>query len=447
LLQKKLEKINAESVGFTSVLEAVEYIRENPDILLLVDYKLDDLLALDLINDLKNINIDVPFIVMTGHGDQQLAVDMMKLGAYDYIVKEARFYNKVQVVVSKAIKYYETKLNLRISQEKYKTIFENIQDIYIEMNMDGDIIEISPSVEKILFYKRDNLINKNISEFFAKQPEVEKLLSSTKNEIHISDYEISITNNKGENIYCSINSRLEQYKDGSKKIIGTIRDITIRKGLERQILNKVIETEEEERKRIAEDLHDGLGPLLASIKLYVNMLVSAEDDKERKENLVKYTNELIDEAVSNTRSISNNLTPNVLNDFGLIKALESFCRIIDNTEEICINFKSNFNERLHETLEVIIYRIILELIHNTLKHAKATNIILSVTQKDSILNISYYDDGIGFNYEKISKRKTGYGIKNIINRANSINADLSFNNVKPKGYQVNMKMNLSNYII
>jgi len=238
LLQKKLEKINAESVGFTSVLEAVEYIRENPDILLLVDYKLDDLLALDLINDLKNINIDVPFIVMTGHGDQQLAVDMMKLGAYDYIVKEARFYNKVQVVVSKAIKYYETKLNLRISQEKYKTIFENIQDIYIEMNMDGDIIEISPSVEKILFYKRDNLINKNISEFFAKQPEVEKLLSSTKNEIHISDYEISITNNKGENIYCSINSRLEQYKDGSKKIIGTIRDITIRKGLERQILNQ-----------------------------------------------------------------------------------------------------------------------------------------------------------------------------------------------------------------
>ncbi len=89
--------------------------------------------------------------------------------------------------------------------------------------------------------------------------------------------------------------------------------------MEAKIFKEVLRAEENERQRIASELHDGLGPLLSTIKLYVGEIESDDLEKEERKLMVDQANELIDEAISNTRSISNNLTPAVIMDFGLVK--------------------------------------------------------------------------------------------------------------------------------
>jgi len=456
LLQKRIQQINYKTIGFTKGEEAIEYIIQNQNILLLVDYRLTDMLAIQLIQALREMNIYIPFIVVTGHGDERLAVEMMRLGALDYIVKEIGFYKNIQSIITRVISHYETKKNLekfqndlKINEEKYRSIFENIQDIFIETDLNWIISEISPSVEKILFYKREELIEQSFSKLFTNSKEINDLLKLVKKKSHISDFEVILKDKKNKIKYCSATLTLGNNKDGSKKIIGTIRDITLRKKLEKQILSKIIETEEKERKRFSEDLHDGLGPLLASIKIYVNMIITSEElEGETRLNLIRYTNELIDESISNTRSIANNLMPNVLNDYGLVKALNSFCGKINLMEKVEIEFKSNFKKRINDTVEIILYRTILELIHNTLKHANAKHIIIDMNMKKNILKIKYSDDGIGFNLNKTMNKKEdiGQGLSNLINRISSINADYYFKSKKNKGIEINIELNLNNYI-
>ncbi|HJX70348.1 MAG TPA: histidine kinase, partial [Bacteroidales bacterium] len=101
-----------------------------------------------------------------------------------------------------------------------------------------------------------------------------------------------------------------------------------RERAERKVLTAIISTEEKERRRFAEDMHDGLGPMLSTIKLYVNELISEDISKAEKNDYVNYINQLIDDAVSDIRTMSNNLTPRVIHEYGLISAIEEFCKSI-----------------------------------------------------------------------------------------------------------------------
>ncbi len=451
LLQKKLQRLSFEIVGFCKGEEAVSYIKKNKDVFLLVDYHLSGMLAIELINELKENGIFIPFIVMTGRGDEKLAVEMMRQGALDYVVKEVGFYKNIDAIIRRAINHHETKSRLAesqkqiaLSEEKYRSIFENIHDIYFETGVDGKITEISPSSEKILQYKRNKLIGKTIQDFFVDKNQGVEFLELILKKNNVVDYEALFKTESKNNIYGSISAGLKDSKDNTKKIIGIIRDVTLRKKLENQILTQVIETEERERKRFSEDLHDGLGPLLASIKIYVNMIITSELDGEKRLNLIRYTNDLIDEAISSTRAIANNLMPNVLNDYGLVKGIESFVKKINLTEKIEVVFKSNFERRLSPNVEIILYRTMLELIHNTIKHAKATKIFINLHVENNLLKIKYIDNGVGFDVNKPANKK-GNGIRNITNRMKSINAKINFLSEKNKGLEVNIEIDINNH--
>jgi signal transduction histidine kinase len=208
-------------------------------------------------------------------------------------------------------------------------------------------------------------------------------------------------------------------------MIITLRDISVRIQTEKQILDAVIKTEEQERDRFAKNLHDDLGPLLSSIKMYVNSFENTNDNKKR-EYIVEQLNEVVKEAITTTKDVSNDLSPHILNNYGLVSAIESFIKKIPDS--IKVKFETNLiNERYSSTIENSFYRIFKELINNTLKHANAAKINILLNEENQKLIFIYSDDGKGLKINKLHElQQHGMGLSNIISRVKSLNGLYEF---------------------
>jgi two-component system, NarL family, sensor kinase len=216
----------------------------------------------------------------------------------------------------------------------------------------------------------------------------------------------------------------------------------------RKMLSKIIETEEKERKRFAEDIHDGLGPLLSSVNMYVNELKSDRHVQDQKDEFLQYTGELVSEAIKNTKSIANNLMPGTLNDYGLLTAVETFSSKLKKSGNINISILSDKkDQRYHPAVEITLYRVILEMINNTIKHAHAKNIIIDINDNDKNLFVKYEDDGNGFELIKtLNDPKKGMGLNNIQNRVKSIGGSCILDSEEGKGMRCTISINYKKYI-
>ena len=211
---------------------------------------------------------------------------------------------------------------------------------------------------------------------------------------------------------------------------------------EKMFLNTIIQTEEKERKRFAKDLHDGLGPLLSTVKMSVSSLAQMKHDDISRE-IVENTELVINEAIKSLKEISDNLSPHILNNFGLVRALNNFSNKINVARTIKINLESDLkDERFDNNVEVVLYRVICELINNTIKHAKAKKIDLSLTKDGEYLTIVYKDDGKGFDVDKVINQPsgTGMGFSNIYSRINSLKGEINIESEQKKGTFVTIKV-------
>ncbi len=217
-----------------------------------------------------------------------------------------------------------------------------------------------------------------------------------------------------------------------------------RRQTEKMFLNTIIQTEEKERKRFAKDLHDGLGPLLSTVKMSVSSLAQMKHNEASRE-IVENTELVINEAIKSLKEISDNLSPHVLNNFGLVRALSNFSNKINITKTIRINLVSNLkDDRFDNNVEVVLYRVVCELINNTIKHAKAKKIDLSLTKDVDYLTIIYQDDGKGFNVAKIIEQPatSGMGFSNIYSRINSLKGEINIESEHKKGTRVTIKVKM-----
>lgn len=214
----------------------------------------------------------------------------------------------------------------------------------------------------------------------------------------------------------------------------------LRNETEKRVLSAVIKTEEQERQRFAKELHDGIGPLLSVIKMLVSGLDSGRDramNEKIKHNLMQ----AVDEAVVGVRNVSANISPHILNNFGLHDAVDSFIKKIGQTDQYDIKLMSNIEKkRFSYNVEVIMYRVICELINNTLRHAAADVIVIDLHLEEQVLYLEYQDNGIGFDVEKQSN--SGMGLENMRYRLNSGNGDIQIRSEKGKGVRAYAYINL-----
>ncbi len=203
------------------------------------------------------------------------------------------------------------------------------------------------------------------------------------------------------------------------------------------VLNAIIQTEEKERTRIAQDLHDSLGPLLSAVKLYSNSIIEADDIRKRKDIYNKINN-LMSEATDTVKKLSNNLSSHLLKNFGLKEAIKSFSETIEATFPIKIITEISPDFRAKGEIQMTLYRVLVELINNTLKYAEAKKIRIRIKIIDNRLELTYSDDGIGFEEEKVLKEKKGMGLYNIHSRIKSLGGSINIQS-KP-GHGTNVKI-------
>ncbi|MFP4467718.1 MAG: histidine kinase [Bacteroidales bacterium] len=228
-----------------------------------------------------------------------------------------------------------------------------------------------------------------------------------------------------------------------KEMVDKLRDnIDALKQSERSRRNSILETEQKERKRFAEDLHDSLGPLLSTIKLYLNSFESTRYDQEQRSIMIRQANEVINEAITNAKSIANNLRPNLLEDFGLKVALTSFFEHVRNTNAIDVKFNYKDGEsRLNPNKESVLYNTILELTNNALRHSDANSVSVNIKHNGDICQVRYTDDGKGCDLQHTeSCYPHGFGIQNIVNRIQSYNGQIDLWSAPNKGFQAQIQV-------
>ena len=204
-----------------------------------------------------------------------------------------------------------------------------------------------------------------------------------------------------------------------------------RKLTNKRILTAVLRTEEKFRSRYSRELHDGMGPLLSSAKMSMSVLAKRAEDEENRE-LIASTSAVIDEAIRSLREISNNLSPQVLNDFGLVRGITNFINKNPQLRTIEMRFDTNLRkERFDHDIEVILYRVICELINNSLKHSGCTKIELDLQLVYDRIYLTYSDNGRGFDTQAVADY--GMGMSNITSRIHSLGGTIEITSQPNKG--------------
>ncbi len=212
---------------------------------------------------------------------------------------------------------------------------------------------------------------------------------------------------------------------------------------EQNLLKAIVDTQEEERNRFAKDLHDGLGQILSAIKINMNALEINMPIKNEPLRIYNNICELVDSAIVTTRNISHNLMPQALIEYGLVISLKDLRDKINHSGLIQVELEENVGDkRFINTIEVGIFRIVQELLQNTLKHAKAKNIkILLDSGLEGFISCVYQDNGKGIkNFNIDNAYPQGAGIKNISNRVESLKGYLNIVTVEEKGFYADIRI-------
>lgn len=187
------------------------------------------------------------------------------------------------------------------------------------------------------------------------------------------------------------------------------------------MLTALLDGQEQERSRIARDLHDGLGGLLSGTKLQLS-LVGEPENKDFQLKMDKGIKHL-DMAVDELRRVAHNLTPDLLEKYGLLEALKDYAARMSTKElEVDVQFL-HYENKLNNEQQLIIYRIIQELVNNAIKHANPSQIIIQIVEEEKQYHITVEDDGIGFDNSMIKTNKTA-GLFNIQSRVDFLKGNL-----------------------
>lgn len=207
---------------------------------------------------------------------------------------------------------------------------------------------------------------------------------------------------------------------------------------QQEIRNKaIIEAEERERVRMAKDLHDGVGQQLAAVKLSMNAMEGELTANTEQLERVKALEHMVDETLKEVRAVSHNMMPNALIRKGLAAAVREFIDNIAATGLLKVDLQIvGLNERLENTMETVLYRVLQEVVSNIIKHAQANKVSIQlIHHEDNYLNFVIEDNGKGFDARE-ANNFNGIGLKNIMSRVQYLNGTVDFDSSPGKGTTV-----------
>lgn len=213
---------------------------------------------------------------------------------------------------------------------------------------------------------------------------------------------------------------------------------------ERQLVatNSILKGQEEERTRVARDLHDGLGGILTSVKLTLGKVRGNFILPEASTVVFARALEQLDLAINEMRRVAHSMMPEALVRYGLPDSLKDFCEDLNDTGQIKVHLQVlGMEQRLDSSVEVVVYRIVQELLNNILKHAQATDAYVQLVRRDEIVHLTVEDNGKGFDLKQAEHHK-GAGMRNIENRVAYLGGTLDIQSTLGEGTSVEIEIKL-----
>jgi signal transduction histidine kinase len=210
--------------------------------------------------------------------------------------------------------------------------------------------------------------------------------------------------------------------------------------LQREKIFAEITIRENERKRIANDLHDSLGPLLSAVKLNIS---SVDIDEPSDRQILDKTAGYLDDIIGSMRRISHDLLPSTLERKGLLEAVREFIQQVKNKQSVNIQLYIVKEIRVPKDKEIHIFRMVQEIVHNTIKHAQAQNLQIGFSEENGHLLCLTKDDGKGFDKAKILAASQGLGLRSLESRCEILNGILTLESTPGSGTNYFIKIPVS----
>jgi len=361
LIQKTLQKEGYKTKSALTGTDAIAYVSDNQNIILLLDYLLPDMSGKLVIETLQQRKRPVPFIIMTGHGDEKIAVEMMKLDAKDYIVKDTGFTEILPQVIKRTVnelvqekKLKAAKIALRKSEEKFRTLAENTKDIIYSTNAKGIITYISPQITRYGL-SPEEIISKKIIDLVVEEDK-NRVTHAYQNIISHGleiPIEFGFKDQKGNFHWLEEHDKVQFDKNG--KILGVngiLRDITERKHAENEIkkLNKDLEKRVKQRTAELEKTYKKLKTTREKIheaqkRELIGLLASG---------IAKDFNQILTGLLDNINIIKASLKQKDKNFLLLTKSEHECVRAKDLTEQLFTYSKMGAPNKMFASIEELI---------------------------------------------------------------------------------------------
>lgn len=346
---------------------------------------------------------------------------------------------------------------LKENEQKYRGLFENMELGVMEVDLNEKIKWVNQSFEKLTGYSLKYLKGKNALKLFLPDEKTRKTMEAigqTRKNRGDNLYEIKMKKKQGDLLDVVISGSpiidLQGNVKGSVGIHWNVTEIRkIEKMLEEEKLNRqkeimqaTLNAEEQQREILGNELHDGVGHILTYTSLYLQM--ASQSDTFTPEQFKK-AHEKVELALNEVRRISRSLVPPALIDLGLKEAIIELFNQYSGMNGFSFNLdcKKQDLEKIDDDVQRNIYRIIQELINNTIKHAQAKKVALQIKRNKENLLIQYHNDGNSFNPSKVKK---GVGLQSITNRTYFYSGVFNINSTKAKGTQFSIELPLKNII-
>lgn len=356
-------------------------------------------------------------------------------------------------------------------EQAYQDLLEvdvDVEDftIFAKCKANGDFTYFSDKFTRLMEF--DDTPPKNLFTWLQEQGYEETYLGKIQDMMPYGKTwsgEIKVTNEMGDFVWLKVNitptmgdsAELETLMiiatdETEKKEAEAISQEINRERIEKKVKEQqfrsalILEGQEEERKRISRDMHDGIGQLLSAMKFNLEGIHSVNTDLER--NKLKTSKDLLKNVIKEVRRISFNLTPSALSDYGIVPVLNKFCREISKLSDLQVSFENQtgFLTRLEGKVENNLYRICQEAVNNAIKYAEAKEVKITLSHNSQYLNLEISDDGKGFDMKKLEEKghfsATGHGLFNIRERANFINGQCTIFSEKGKGTKISINVPL-----
>ncbi|OPL15339.1 MAG: hypothetical protein AVO38_10735 [delta proteobacterium ML8_D] len=379
----------------------------SPDIII-TDYLMPGMNGIEFLEALNQTDKDIPVIMITGQGNESLAVQAMKLGARDYLVKAPNFFILLPGVIDKVVCEQKLKEELRRSEEKYRILFDNFIDAINIFSKDRRLLDVNKKLIQLSGYSKKELLSMKVEDLYSVsvRSTIEEKIQNLLREKEVPVFETYLFKKGGDKIPVEIGFSALKNCYGQEIVFqGSIINITERKRAQEQVRilsQELMKAQEDERQRLSRDLHDLVAQDLSALKIGLDTFFDDQNEvcPARRQKVVQLS-EIVRWTIMNIRNMAYSLRPPNLDQLGLSKTILHYCEEFYSSTKVEVDFfAAGIDDvKLDSDTEIILYRLIQEGLKNVQKHADATHVTIRLLASfpDIILRIE--DNGKGFEVE------------------------------------------------